>query len=114
MFFEKHENFLVEIFSLRHHRAFRGFSKKHPHSTVQITESVLVSNLMNEALKILEGFRRGDPSRTEFLVLPDEARVMLQNGGVAVVLNKDNGDGTYYTEIIFEGFTLKCSAVEKV
>lgn len=70
---------------------------------------------MNEALKMMvEGFKKSDPSRMDFMVLPKEARLILRYGGEASILNQDNGDGTYYTEITFEGYTFKCSAVEKV
>ena len=51
--------------------------------------------------------------REMFLVDTGEIKILIHAGATRVVENRDNGDGTFYNEVLFEGKKFASSSQEK-
>lgn len=49
-----------------------------------------------------------------YTVCLDELRILVAAGAIRNVVNRDNGDGTLYNEVLYEGRTFACSSTELV
>lgn len=49
--------------------------------------------------------------RLNYLVNESEFCLLLSEGGKIEVLNQDNGDGTFFSSLVFSGRTFYCSSI---
>ena len=52
--------------------------------------------------------------KTVFPVGVEDIKTLIAGGATFVKKNEDNGDGTHYTKVAFQGFSFECSSTKKV
>jgi hypothetical protein len=70
--------------------------------------------MSTQAQEILDEQVRGWGERSLYNVTPDELQTLKSAGATHVEVNKDNTDGTFYNEVLWNGKRFACSSTTKI